>query len=224
MANHIEARAIRLRQESLSRLIITFAGTQASGFVKFIVNAFGSSKEMSEAEASELIRIPGEGGDEEDDEEEVVLSTKDPSAPVANLPDVCSLADSKPAYPVSSVSLSSTGVPVNLYSENMPMGASKRSTYYCLYGEPCNVYTHQKASITSHLRRKHLGSSVACRFCDERWWTTAPFTKHMEKKHPEVEAPSWWTPVDLKKAAAEEESAAKETSAEVTSTAATPLM
>ena len=102
LANHIESRAIRLRQESLSRLIIMFAGTQASGFVKFIVDAFGSSKEMSEAEASELMKIPGEGGDDEDDEEEVVLSTKDPSAPVTSLPDVCSLADSKPAYPVSS--------------------------------------------------------------------------------------------------------------------------
>ena len=74
----------------------------------------------------------------------------------------------------------------------------------------------------SHIRRKHLGSSVACKFCDQRWWTTAPFTKHMEKKHLEVESPpARWTPLQPaeRKKQEEEEAAATEKP-----TSPTPLM
>ena len=76
---------------------------------------------MSEAQASDLLKIPSEGGNEEEEEEEVVLSTKDTGASSVSVPDMCSLADSKPSYPVSSTNLSATGVPANLFSENMPM-------------------------------------------------------------------------------------------------------
>ena len=62
----------------------------------------------------------------------------------------------------------------------------------------------------AHIRQKHLGCSVACKFCDARWWTMAPFTKHMEKKHPEVEPPARWMPVEHKKIAAEEKKEAAE--------------
>ena len=148
MANHIE---------SLSHLIITFAGTPASGLVKFVVDSFGSGKEMSESQAEGLIKIPGEEEDDREEEDSGVLTSA-----AVTIPDVCSLAESKPAYPVTSLLISSTGVPPNLYSENMPMGPSKRSTYCCLYGEPCEIYTHQKASVMAHLRQKHLGFSVAC--------------------------------------------------------------
>ena len=45
----------------------------------------------------------------------------------------------------------------------------------------------------------------------------------MEKKHPEIEPPQWWTPIDLKKAAAEEEGAAQELAKEVPAKT-TPLL
>ena len=221
LANHLESRSIRLRQESLSRLIMTLAGTPASGCLKFLVDSFGSSREMTENQAAAALHVPG---DDDIDEEEVV-DTADPKASgdkdTDQIPDVCSLADSKPMWPVDSDSLSSTGVPREFYSENQPTGRSRQSTYFCLFGAPCQVVTHQKASLMSHIRRKHLGSSVACKFCDTRWWTTAPFAKHMEKRHPEVEAPARWTPLQPtdRKKQEEEEAAATE---KPTSTA--PLM
>ena len=69
LANHLEAWAIRLRQESLSRLIITMAGTAASGLVKFVVDAFGSSKEMEENQAKAALHVPQEGELAEDNGE-----------------------------------------------------------------------------------------------------------------------------------------------------------
>ena len=62
-----------MRQESISRLIITMAGTEASGLVKFCMDSFGSSKEMSKTQAEAALHIPQEG-DVEEEEEDVELS------------------------------------------------------------------------------------------------------------------------------------------------------
>ena len=51
---------------------MTLAGTKASGFVKFLVNSFGSSKEMSEYQATAALHIPAE---EDEEEAEVALPT-----------------------------------------------------------------------------------------------------------------------------------------------------
>ena len=127
--------------------------------VKFMVDSFGSGRDMSKEQAVAALHIPQEG---EEVEEEEVESAAPGSTP--QQADVCSLADSKPAYPVDSDSLSTTGVPRELFSDNMPSGPSRQSTYYCLFGEPCSALTHQKASIAAHLRRKHLGISIACKY------------------------------------------------------------
>ena len=39
---------------------MTLAGTEASGFVKFLVDSFGSSKEMSEHQAAAALHIPAD--------------------------------------------------------------------------------------------------------------------------------------------------------------------
>ena len=222
LANHLEAWAIRLRQESLSRLIITMAGTAASGLVKFVVDAFGSSKEMEENQAKAALHVPQEGELAEDDGGEEVMfasSTKDDTTP--KQPDICPLSESKPAYPTDSLLLSVTGVPPEFISENIPSGPSRQSTYFCLFGAPCSASAHQKVSMAAHIRRKHLGVSVACKYCDCKWWTSNPFTGHMQKKHPQIEAPHYWTPIVKEEAAQEEAKAAEEMNNAPSST--TPL-
>ena len=207
----MEARAIRLRQESLSRLIITMAGTAASGLVKFVVDAFGSSKEMEENQAKAALHVPQEGELAEDDGgEEVMFASPTKDDATVKPPDICPLSESKPAYPTDSLLLSVTGVPPEFISENIPTGPSRQSTYFCLFGAPCSASAHQKASIAAHIRRKHLGVSVACKYCDCKWWTSNPFMGHMQKKHPEIEAPHYWTPIVKEVVAQEEAEAAEE--------------
>ena len=198
-----------MHQESLSRIIITMAGTEASGLVKFCVDSFGSCEEMSKGQAEAALHIPQEG-DIEEEEEDVELSTATSDPVTAKQPDICSLADSKLAYPTDSNSLSVTGVSPEFYSENVPIGPSRQSTYFCLFGPPCTASAHQKASIAAHICHKHLGVSIACKYCDCRWWTSNQYNGHMQRKHPEIEAPGYWSPAEKKKADLEEAKSAEE--------------
>ena len=184
------------------------AGTEASGLVKFCVDSFGSSKEMSKTQAEAALHFPQEGNVEEEEEDVELSAASDPVT--AKQPDICSLADAKLACPTDFNSLSVTEVSSEFYSENVPMGPSSQSTYFCLFGAPCTASAHQKASIAAHIRRKHLGVSLACKYCDCRWWTSNPYKDHMQRKHLEIEAPGYWTPADKKKADQEEAKSAEE--------------
>ena len=63
--------------------------------VKFMVDSFGSGREMSKEQALASLHIPQEG--KEIKEEEVESAAPGSTSQLA---DVCSLADSKPVYPV----------------------------------------------------------------------------------------------------------------------------
>ena len=102
------------------------------------------------------------------------------------------MKEAKPVYPISSTLLSATGVPSEFILENMPSGLPQQSTYYCLLGE-CNNGLTQKATLATHIHRKHLGVPVACKFCSHQWWSSHPFEGHMEKSHPEMTKPDWST-------------------------------
>ena len=201
LANQLESRAIRLRSQAVSRVIMSFAGTPAGGFVKFIVDMFGSAKDFSEAEAAATLQLPIEDPDQEeeqDEEDETVSSATPASTP--KLPDVCELSQAKPAFPINKDLLSASGVPQEFYTK---LGI----IYYCSYGE-CAASSGQKDSLLSHVRRKHIGAAVSCRFCGMKWWTSRPFVSHMQKHHPELIEPEWWTPIDEAKLQAEEQEVA----------------
>ena len=134
------------------RLILTFAGTEASGFIKFIVDSFGGAKEYSQAEAEAALHIAMGDSEPEDAAElevEASLYPKDTSSEVRK--DVCSLKDAKPFFPTDPNAVSCTGVPVDCVSDNVPMGPSRQSTYYCMFGE-CDAMAHQKALMMNHVR------------------------------------------------------------------------
>ena len=211
LANELEARAIRLCNQATSRLIMAFAGTAAAGFVKFVVDSFGSASEFSEAEAAATLDLPtGDTEEESDDDGDEGLVSKSAGAPVdAEEPkDLCDVKEAKPVFPIDHNSLSMTGVPSDYVSENIPMGASCQSHYFCLFGS-CHSSSLQKATLATHIRRKHLGVAVACKFCGKLWWSSRPFEGHMKKLHTEILEPDWWTPFDATAKAAEEAQAAQ---------------
>ena len=189
LASELEARAIRLCNQATSRIIMAFTGTDAGGFVKFIVDSFGSTMEFTEAEAAATLSLPTAPSDNENakEEEEVLQSPGSSDTPA--LADFYSVKEAKPVYPVSSTLLSATGVPPEFISENMPSGPQRQSTYYCLFRE-CNNSSTQKATLTTHIHCKHLGVSVACKFCGHQWWSSHTFEGHMEKSHPEMTKPA----------------------------------
>ena len=160
LANSLEARAIRLRQEALSRIILSLGGTAASGFLKFVIDTFGNEKDFSDrCKPKQLFalmatlkmrmqetRVQAAPGSSTDTDPRKIL-------------DVCSISGAKPVYPVSEDLLNSTGVPKEFISDPTPCGPSRVSTYFCLYGE-CKAVTAQKALMMTHIRRKHLGVAI----------------------------------------------------------------
>ena len=107
------------------------------------------------------------------------------------------------------LTISTTDIPKEFISENMPTGPNKQSCYYCLYGN-CGASALQKASLCGHIRRKHLGVALQCKFCGQAWWTSNPFIPHMQKLHPEMDKPDWFlTPTQAQALQEEAEAAAR---------------
>ena len=95
---------------------------------------------MSKTQVEAALHIPQEDDVEEEEEDVELSAASDPVT--AKQPDICSLADAKLAYPTYFNSLSVTGVSSEYYSENVPMGPLRKSTYFCLFGAPCTVSAH----------------------------------------------------------------------------------
>ena len=80
---------------------------------------------------------------------------------------------------------------------------SKLVIYQCFYarrrremGEnpaECNEITQNKAQMSTHIRRFHLGICIACFICpDKRWWASLEWKKHMKEKHSNLPEDSWY--------------------------------
>ena len=80
---------------------------------------------------------------------------------------------------------------------------SKLVVYQCYYarrrrelGETpaeCNEITQNKAQMSTHIRRFHLGNCIACFICpDKRWWSSLEWKKHMKDKHEDLPEDSWY--------------------------------
>ena len=170
-----------------------------------MVDSFGSTRDFTEAQAEAALHIATGDTDDDDGEETGVDPTAETSVGEGSteLPDICLLDKAKPAYPVDVSSLSSTGIPKEFASDNMPQGPSRQSTYFWSIGE-CKANAKQKALLMTHIHRKHLGVAVGCKYCGKMWWSERSFCGHMEKSHPELDKPDWWTPTNLAKQAEEE--------------------
>ena len=211
LAADLESRAIRLRQEVLSHVVLSLSGTEAGGFIKFLVDSFGGSMEYNQAKAQAMLDIPDiqNPDDAELADLDIHQDEATPRAATAKLKDVCKLGDTKPVFPTSEVTISTTGVPKEFISENMPTGPNKQSCYYCLYGD-CRASALQKASLCGHICHKHLGVALQYKFCGQAWWTFNPFIPHMQKLHLEMDKPDWFLTPTQAQALQEEAKAAAE--------------
>ena len=211
LAADLESRAIRLRQEALSRMVLSLRGTEAGGFVKFLVDSFGGLTEYDQAKAQAMLDIPDTQNPDNAELADLDLHQDEatPRAAMSKLKNVCPLGDAKPVFPTSEVTISTTGVPKEFISDNMLTGPNKQSCYYCLYGD-CGASALQKASLCGHIRHKHLGVALQCKFCGQAWWTSNPFVPHMQKLHPEMDKPDWFlTPTQAQALQEEAEAAAR---------------
>ena len=210
LAADLESRAIHLQQEALSHVVLSLGGTVAGGFVKFLVDSFSGSTEYDQAKAQAMLDIPDTQNPDDAELADLDLQQDEatPRAATAKLKDVCPLTDTKPVFPTSEVTISTTGVPKEFISKNMPTGPNQYC-YYCLYGD-YGASALQKASLCGHICHKHLGVALQCKFCGQAWWTSNPFIPHMQKLHPEMNKPDWFLTLAQAQALQEEAEAAAE--------------
>ena len=114
------------------------------------------------------------------------------------------LADATPFYPTAKEKANylHIGVDPHYISQREGRQFTKLVVYQCFYacrccerGEnpaECDVLTQNKAQMSTHIRKFHLGICVACYICPERWWSSLEWKKHMKDKHSNLPKESWY--------------------------------
>ena len=106
------------------------------------------------------------------------------------------IEDATPFFPTAAqrANYLHIGVDPNYIGQREGSQFSKLVIYQCFYahrcrelGEnpaECNEITQNKAQMSTHIRRFHLGNCIACFICpDKRWWSSLEWKKHMKEKH-----------------------------------------
>ena len=94
-----------------------------------------------------------------------------------------------PIRPSSKATLAYTGINANQISKRVKSGS--QSVYRCLFGKSCDYTAAQKALVATHLRRAHLGISLACKFCSKVFWAGTGWETHQQSCH-KAEEGQWY--------------------------------
>ena len=116
--------------------MLSLGGTEASGFVKFLINSFRGSTEYDQAKAQAMLDIPDTQNPDDAELTDLDLQHDEatPHTAGSKVKDVCPIGNAKLVFPTLETTISTTGVPKEFISDNMPTGPNKQSCYYCLYG------------------------------------------------------------------------------------------
>ena len=108
--------------------------------------------------------------------------------PKAKLPDVVSSVDDAEGFiPHSFDDLHSTGIPREVKMRRSGTTTSKGSSSYICPHPTCGStpYIGDLYGCSSHLRRVHYGTCLACPYCpSQKYYRVSGWKKHMASKHP----------------------------------------
>ena len=114
------------------------------------------------------------------------------------------LADATPFYPTAKQKANYLHIGVDPQYIGQCEGSqfTKLVVYQCLYAhrcrergkqsEECDVLTQNKAQMSTHIHKFHLGIYVTCYICPERWWSSLEWKKHIKDKHSNLPEESWY--------------------------------
>ena len=114
------------------------------------------------------------------------------------------LADATSFYPTAKEKATYLHIGVDPHYIGQREGSqfTKLVVYQCFYAhrcrergenpEECDVLTQNKAQMSTHIYKFHLGICVACYICPERWWSSLEWKKHMKDKHSNLPEESWY--------------------------------
>ena len=114
------------------------------------------------------------------------------------------LADATPFYPTAKEKATYLHIGVHPHYIGQREGSqfTKLVVYQCFYTRhcyergknpaECDVLTQNKAQMSTHIHKFHLGICVACYICPERWWSSLEWKKYMKDKHSNLPEESWY--------------------------------
>ena len=114
------------------------------------------------------------------------------------------LADATPFYPTAKEKANYLHIGVDPLYIGQCEGSqfTRLVVYQCFYARrcrersenpaECDVLTQNKAQMSTHIHRFHLGICVACYICPERWWSSIEWKKHTKDKHSNLPQESWY--------------------------------
>ena len=117
-------------------------------------------------------------------------SSKPKIKPKTKLPDVVSSVDDAEGFiPRSFDDLHTTGIPREVKMRRSGTTTSKGSSLYICPHPTCGStpYIGDLYGCSSHLRRVHYGTCLACPYCpSQKYYRVSGWKKHMASKHPTV--------------------------------------
>ena len=197
-----------MRLDSIHTLKSALAGTATSKFTDVMEAVFGVEEEfvpkLEEEEPDEADEeVPAEGviikGAEGGPKPSTSKGVKHKASSSAaskhkqskpTKAGVCLPEDATPLFPSDAKGYLHTLVPAEYISKHEGSKYSQTAIYICKYAKAeqakgndvpnCEVMCQQKAQVSSHIRKFHLGNCIACYLCDHRWWSATEWHKHMK--------------------------------------------
>ena len=95
------------------------------------------------------------------------------------------IAATRGFLPVDAQTFHNTGIPVSCHVKRSGASGKGGSLYVCSYSDECSSppYVGDLPSAASHVRKHHLGHSIACPYCGARYYNTSGWRDHMGVKH-----------------------------------------
>ena len=183
-ALHIEAAAIRLKLEALRIIEVATAGGPAASLHANLTAAVLPHLPVDTDEPT----VPMDAESDSELPSQAISISK--ASKHSELQDVASLADAVQLLPTSPIPVSRTGVEDRFVSPRV--NVSGRSVYKCRFEGGCPVdFASGLDRVCTHIRRKHLGYSIGCKYCyksREGFWSAEGWRLHMVENHKDLEA------------------------------------
>ena len=215
LSTEVEGRAATLRQEALQCLTIALAGTNAVGLRDLITTFFASPQDLDNVweyiDPKSKVARPLDLGDTETEDEEdegskpstskassskaataKVKKTKGPKVKKVHRPDVVDdISQTIRCYPAGEKTVGRTGIPDHLKAKRLSKtsAASGGSLYMCPHPkcDPAYIAHGGPNPLYNHIRRHHLGISLACLYCPAKLYYAADgWRTHMKDFHPDA--------------------------------------
>ena len=196
MADHLLIQSVKTRRRGMAKIYTATAGGPEESFCDFLAEIYGGGDPQSQAPSQSA--TPSQASRAQDPAS--TDTEKDEPAPASPAPSSTAdeddlqarIGDCKVVFPSNPETLATSGVPADFIS-----GRYDNGQYGCLYGD-CDHKSSNRPGCATHIRRKHLGIALGCKFCPAKlFYKHSSWQDHMRAKHIKLPVTEWYLDPDL---------------------------